>query len=343
MFLYDQCSLHITEKMTSSVKFGGRPRMAWMRSYSSGVSPCLAISSDVMAGSGIVRKSGRAEWEKLGTRQGNRIASPLRCAFARSVRLNRFLASAGLGSRRSVEELIRSGRVRINGHVVTDLATQVQPEDSVKVGSRVVHAQQPIYAVLHKPAGYVCTASDDRDRRTIFDLLPKNWPRVFHVGRLDKESEGLLIITNDGELSLALTHPRFHIEKEYEVGIDKPFEAADREKLLRGFRIEGGWAKAEKVILFAPLLLKLVLRQGIKRQIRLMLYELGYEVVKLRRVRIGALHLGNLHAGEWRLLTAREVSALKQGSGTPSDRAGRSGAPTHITTRERSLPRQPAD
>lgn len=227
------------------------------------------------------------------------------------MRLNKFLAAAGLGSRRGVEELITSGRVKINGRVVTELSTQVAEDDCVKVGSRVVRAQRTLTALLYKPRGYLCTASDERDRRTIFDLLPKPWPRVFHVGRLDKESEGLLIVTNDGELSLALTHPRFHVEKEYEVGLEQPVDPAHREKLLRGFRIEGGWAKAERVVQRSPQLLTMVLRQGIKRQIRLMFYELGYEVTHLRRVRIGSLMLGSMHPGEWRLLSGKEIAALK--------------------------------
>jgi 23S rRNA pseudouridine2605 synthase len=231
--------------------------------------------------------------------------------FAAGMRLNRFLASAGLGSRRGVEELVKAGRVRINGRVVTDLATQVGSEDSVKVGTRMVRPQRPIHAVLNKPRGYLCTAADERERRTIFELLPKDWPRFSYVGRLDKESEGLLIVTNDGELSLALTHPRYHVEKEYEVALDKTFDILDREKLLRGFRIEGGWAKAERVVLAGPQKLKLVLRQGIKRQIRLMFFNLGYEVAYLRRVRIGPLKLGGMQPGEWRLLSTKEVQALR--------------------------------
>jgi 23S rRNA pseudouridine2605 synthase len=227
------------------------------------------------------------------------------------MRLNRFLASAGLGSRRSVEELITTGQVRINGRVVTDLATKVEPGDAVKVGNRLLQTQQTLTAVLNKPRGYVCTASDDLDRRTIFDLLPANWPRVYHVGRLDKESEGLLIVTNDGDLSLALTHPRYKIDKEYEVLLDKPFDPKDRAKLLKGFHIMGGRAKIERLDILGPTHLRLTLNQGIKRQIRLMFYELGYEVERLVRVRIGPLKIGETRPGDWRILTPKEISTLK--------------------------------
>lgn len=237
------------------------------------------------------------------------------------MRLNRFLASAGLGSRRGVEELITTGQVRINGRVVTDLATQVGPDDAVKVGSRLLRTEQKITVLLNKPPGYVCTAKDEMDRKTIFQLLPPNWPRLHHVGRLDKESEGLLLVTNDGDLSLALTHPRYKIEKEYEVLIDKPFDPKDREKLLRGFHIIGGRAKSERVEILAPTHLRLVLTQGIKRQIRLMLYELGYEVERLARIRLGPLRIGEMRPGEWRLLTAREIGLLKKTGGPDSEMA----------------------
>lgn len=238
------------------------------------------------------------------------LSRPLFSIFP-AMRLNRFLASAGLGSRRSVETLITTGQVRINGHVVTDLATKVEPGDAVKVGARLLKTQQTLTAVLNKPRNYVCTASDDLDRRTIFDLLPPNWPRVYHVGRLDKESEGLLIVTNDGDLSLALTHPRYKIDKEYEVLIDKPFDPKDRAKLLKGFHIIGGRAKVEHFEQLGAQHLRLVLNQGIKRQIRLMLYELGYEVERLVRVRIGPLKIGETRPGDWRILTAKEIAELK--------------------------------
>ena len=229
------------------------------------------------------------------------------------MRLNRYLAAAGLGSRRSVETLILEGRVKINGQVIEDLGTLVAPGDVVKVGSKIVTPQEIVHAVMYKPRGFLCTASDERERRTIFDLLPTDWPRVYHVGRLDMESEGLLIVTNDGELSLALTHPRFKFEKEYEVTLDKTFDPSKKDKLLHGFYIEGGRAKMEEVEQVAANKLRVVLTQGIKRQIRLMLYDCGYEVENLRRVRIGTIRIDKLRAGMWRMLSPKDVADLKVG------------------------------
>jgi len=226
------------------------------------------------------------------------------------MRLNRFLASAGLGSRRSCEELIRSGQVTINGVLCDNLATQIAPTDVVKVGNRVLRSAAPMTLLLHKPAGFVCTASDTHERRTIFDLLPPDFPRLFHVGRLDKESEGLLILTNDGALSLKLTHPRYKVEKEYEVVLDRPFDFAKVDRLLHGIHLEEGWAKAEAVHRLSASKLKVILRQGMKRQIRLMFYELGFEVVKLTRIRIGNLHLKDMPAAHWRALSKVEIESL---------------------------------
>lgn len=236
------------------------------------------------------------------------------------MRLNRFLASASLGSRRGCEQLIREGRVTVNGKVCTDLSTIVSDEDFVKVGSRRVQAEKILHVVLNKPPGYLCTASDELERRTIFELFPSNWPRVFHVGRLDKDSEGLLLVTNDGDLSLKLTHPRYKIEKEYEVLLDRPYDIAHTPKLVKGVFIEGGRAKAEFVRRLAPKVVKVILKQGLKRQIRLMFYELGYEVKRLCRTRIGSLKLEGLRPGEWRLLTAKEVEQLKNPEKSPPSR-----------------------
>ncbi len=226
------------------------------------------------------------------------------------MRLNRFLAAAGLGSRRSCEELIRTGQVTINGAMCLELATQVEATDVVKVGNRVLHTAASMTILLHKPPGFICTAADEQDRRTVFDLLPANFPRLFHVGRLDKESEGLLVMTNDGELSLKLTHPRYKVEKEYEAVLDKPFDFGLTDRLVHGMMTPEGWAKAESVHRLGSNKVKLVLRQGLKRQIRQMFYQLGYEVDKLVRTRIGPITIEHIPAGHWRVLTQKEIQSL---------------------------------
>jgi 23S rRNA pseudouridine2605 synthase len=229
------------------------------------------------------------------------------------MRLNRFLASAGLGSRRGCEELILAGRVTVNGETCLNLATQIQPTDAVKVNGRLVHAERMLYVLFHKPRGVVCTADDEQGRRTIFDMLPREWPRLFHVGRLDRDSEGLLILTNDGDLALRLTHPRYKIEKEYLVALDQPFDFEKHaEKMRRGFVIVGGRAQLEQITSDGRKVVRVVLRQGIKRQIRLMFYKLGYEVVRLMRTRIGPLREDRLAPGAWRFLTPREVAQLSK-------------------------------
>lgn len=241
------------------------------------------------------------------------------------MRLNRFLASAGLGSRRSVEELILSGRVKVNGQIVTNLATQVAPGDAVKVGSKLIRSEEHLYAVLHKPKKVLCTASDDKDRPTIFEYLPSTWPRVFHVGRLDMNSEGLLIVTNDGDLANALAHPRYKVEKEYEVTLDRALEPEHREKLLRGVTVEGGRAKAERIEHLAPNHVRMVLTQGINRQIHKMMWRVGeYDVKRLLRIRIGPVLMSDLAPGRWRLMNKVELTGLwEAASGKPSGKRER--------------------
>jgi 23S rRNA pseudouridine2605 synthase len=230
------------------------------------------------------------------------------------MRLNRFLAAAGFGSRRACEALIRDGKISINGHFTRDLATIVRPGDDVRVAGKSPPRPAPlVYIALHKPKGILSTVSDERKRATVFDFLPAHFGRLFHVGRLDKDSEGLLLLTNDGALSQRLTHPAHEVEKEYEVHLDKPFEPQLAAKLLRGFLIEGGRAKVERIHIVAPTFVRVVLRQGLKRQIRLMFFRLGYEVKRLVRTRIGALRLGVLPPGHWRLLEQREVALLGGG------------------------------
>lgn len=234
------------------------------------------------------------------------------------MRINRYLAVAGFGSRRACEELVRTGKVTVNGRRCEDLATEIAPTDHVKVGARLARAERPLYVLLHKPRGYLCTASDERGRKTIFDLLPKDWPRLFHVGRLDKDSEGLLILTNDGGFAQKMSHPSHGLEKEYLVVLDRAFDPAKIEKLLRGIVLEQGRAKADRVRQLAPDELSIVLKQGLKRQIREMLYRVGYDVKRLARIRIGPLRDRGLTPGKWRLLTPKEIAALASAAATPA-------------------------
>jgi 23S rRNA pseudouridine2605 synthase len=226
------------------------------------------------------------------------------------MRLNRFLAAAGLGSRRSCEALITSGAVAINGHFITQLATQVAEGDDVRVHGRQVHTATPVTLLLNKPRGFVVTRSDERGRRTVYELLPPEYSTLSHVGRLDKESEGLLLMTNDGNLAQQLTHPSHTIEKEYEVLLDKAFAHEHVAKLTRGFHIEGGRGQFERLCVLAPKKILVTLRQGIKRQIRLMLYHMGYEVERLTRTRIGGLTDHRLPVGACRRLNDKEVAQL---------------------------------
>lgn len=227
------------------------------------------------------------------------------------MRLNRFLAAAGLGSRRHCDELIAAGRVRINGQVCTDFSVQPDERDHVKVDGKLVHSQRRLDIMLHKPAGFVSTRSDPNARDTIFDLLPPHLPRLFNVGRLDAQTEGLLLLTNDGELAQRLTHPRYKVEKEYEITLDRPWDATLAPKLLSGMMLDGQRARLEKIHFVKPTRLRVVLRQGINRQIRRMFYEIGYEVKRLIRVRIGRLHLGDLPRGHWRPLSKTELKSIE--------------------------------
>lgn len=223
------------------------------------------------------------------------------------MRLNQYLARAGFGSRRACEALILEGAVTINGHRLRELATRVNASDNVLVNGKPVKQPLPLVAILHKPVGYLCTSPDATTEKTIYDLLPANWPRVVYVGRLDKDSEGLLVVTNDGNLSQRLTHPSSKLRKTYIVTLDKEFDFAIGPKMKKGFPIEEGFAKMEDIFRVGPRTLKVVLTQGLKRQIREMFFRFGYEVKRLVRVQIGALTLEKLPVGQHRILGQDEV------------------------------------
>lgn len=227
------------------------------------------------------------------------------------MRLNRFLAAAGLGSRRHCDELIAAGRVTINGETCTDFSAEPEARDHVKVNGKLIHVAPPLTIMLNKPKGFVCTRRDQHVRDTVFDLLPAKFSRLFNIGRLDTQTEGLLLLTNDGDLAQRLTHPRYKIEKEYEVALDHAWDPALASKLLRGIFLDGRRAKIAELRPFTPTRLRAVLRQGINRQIRRMFEAVGYRVKDLIRIRIANLRLGDLPRGHWRALTKRELKSLE--------------------------------
>ena len=226
------------------------------------------------------------------------------------MRLNRFLAAAGVGSRRHCDELIAAGRVAINGQICTNFSAQPATRDHVKVDGKLVRVDPLLTILLNKPAGFVSTRKDVHSRDTIFDLLPKKFSRLFNVGRLDAQTEGLILLTNDGDLAQRLTHPRYKIEKEYEVTLDRPWDATLAPKLLSGIFLDGQRAKIARLHSITSNRLRVILRQGINRQIRHMFHEIGYDVKRLVRVRTGNLRLGDLPRGHWRPLTKRELASL---------------------------------
>jgi 23S rRNA pseudouridine2605 synthase len=232
------------------------------------------------------------------------------------VRLNRFLALAGIASRRGAEEYIRKGRVTVNGELSTDLATQVSPSDRVKVDGHLLHAQEFIYLLLNKPPGFMTARSDERSRKTIYDLLPEKFWNLAHVGRLDKESEGLLLLTNDGDLAFRITHPKFKLQKEYLVALDREFWMEDAEKTKRGVYLSEGRARFDAISKVNRSQVRVILTQGIKRQVRRVFAALDYKVKRLQRIRIGPLTDRSLRPGEMRNLTRQEVDLLESLSRT---------------------------
>lgn len=226
------------------------------------------------------------------------------------MRLNRFLAAAGVGPRRHCDELIAAGRVAINGKTCTNFSAQPDTRDHVKVDGKLVHVARPLTIMLHKPAGFVSTRKDPNARDTVFDLLPGKLSRLFNIGRLDAQTEGLLLLTNDGDLAQQITHPRYKMDKEYEVTLDRPWDLAHGPKLLRGIVLDGRRARIARLHSASATRLRVVLRQGINRQVRRMFEALGYHVKRLVRVRIGSLRLGDLPRGHWRALTKHELESI---------------------------------
>lgn len=225
------------------------------------------------------------------------------------MRLAKFLAHGGVGSRRGVEELVRDGRVMVDGEVVTDPARDVDDASDVVVdGKPVAQEAREVWAV-NKPAGVVSTAKEPGSRKAVVELVDSE-VRLYPVGRLDADSTGLLLLTNDGELANRLTHPRYEVAKTYEVELRRPPSEGELRKLAGGVELEDGLTGSAEVRRLGERRVEVVLREGRKRQVRRMAEAVGNEVVALRRVRIGPIALGDLPEGSARRLGASEVGAL---------------------------------
>lgn len=235
------------------------------------------------------------------------------------LRLNRYLAQCGVGSRRACDQLIADGRVTIDGTPVTSMGVRVFPlRQKVAVDGRDVRPETTRVLMLHKPRNTICTVSDPGERRTILDLLPpeQRHGRLYPVGRLDFNSEGLLLVTNDGDLANRLTHPRHHVEKEYLVWTREPIRAEQRTAMLRGVKDEGERLSALRI---ADVPTKgryhccaMVLGEGRNRHIRRMCEAVEVSVVRIKRVRVGGLSLGDLPVGSCRELTPADLAALER-------------------------------
>lgn len=236
------------------------------------------------------------------------------------VRLQRFLSQAGIASRRKAETLIAEGRVKVNGQVVSELGSKVDPDkDKIVVGGRRLFVEQAVYLLLNKPRGYVTTLSDPQGRPTVMELIGPVGARVFPIGRLDFNTEGILLFTNDGDLAQALMHPRKEVEKTYRVKVRGPVDGRTLASLSH-VELDGAVRPAQVELLSTAdsgknSWLEITIHEGRTRQIHRMAESVGLAVVKLERVRYAGLEVGTLPRGKWRRLEHREVAALRRAAG----------------------------
>ncbi|MBE6175000.1 MAG: rRNA pseudouridine synthase [Rikenellaceae bacterium] len=232
------------------------------------------------------------------------------------IRLNRFVAQSGLCSRREADDFIAAGLVSVNGIIVTELGTKVKPTDVVKFNDERLQGEKNVYLVLNKPKGYVTTLEDDHAEKTVMELVQNACKeRIYPVGRLDKNSLGLLLFTNDGDITRQLTHPSLHKKKIYEVTLDKPLTRADFEQLAEGVTLEDGDSYFDEISYLKDdkKSVGVEIHSGRNRIVRRMFEHLGYKVTKLDRVYYAGLTKKNLKRGAWRFLTSDEVARLKAG------------------------------
>src|SRR5688572_689246 len=231
------------------------------------------------------------------------------------MRLQKYLAESGVASRRAREEVILAGRVAVNGRIVQTLGTKIRPgEDRIEVDGQPVRVRRKLYIALNKPPGFLCTRKDPLERQTVADLLPREWQHLSSVGRLDRDSEGLLFLTNDGQFSLHLTHPRYGIRKVYRATVEGRVEPPMLRRFLAGIEDAGETLKAEKTRLISAnnshSVVELELAEGRNREVRRLFASQELNVIRLQRIQIGRIKLGELPPGKWRSLTEPEIKSL---------------------------------
>ncbi|NQT78942.1 MAG: rRNA pseudouridine synthase [Candidatus Aminicenantes bacterium] len=234
------------------------------------------------------------------------------------IRLNKFLAQAGVASRREVDKMITEGKIKVNGQVVQVLGSKIdETKDEVEVdGKKVKREEGQVYLMLNKPPGYLVTFKDRFQRPTIKQLLPSLGKRYFPVGRLDYDSDGLLLLMNDGELAFRLTHPRFKVGKVYLVKVKGEPEPSKLSRLKKGIYLDGKKTAPAKIAIVSKsskkTLLKIEIYEGRKREVKKMFKTVGHEVLQLKRISFGGVRLGELKTGKWRFLTQKEIDILKK-------------------------------
>ncbi|MBQ5611803.1 MAG: rRNA pseudouridine synthase [Fibrobacteraceae bacterium] len=232
------------------------------------------------------------------------------------MRLNKFISLCGFASRRAADELIKEQKVSVNGEIVQDLGRQVQESDLVEIeGKKLSLPQKTTVIAFHKPAGCVCTCKDPQKRQTVYDFLPPGYKGLKYIGRLDLQSRGLLLFTDDGELAHRLTLPKYKILRHYLVWTDSPVKKSDAEQLIEGVNLEDGIKGFAEAVFFEEGCIELVLSEGKNREIRKMMAAIGYEIEDLQRIAYADIDLGDLASGDYRELSDKEVQLLKKSCG----------------------------
>jgi len=239
-------------------------------------------------------------------------------SITEETRLNKFLANSGLCSRRDADDFIENGAVSINGEIIKELGSKVMPGDEVRFKGRLILPEKPVYILMNKPKDCITSSDDPEGRRTVLDIIGDNVPqRIFPVGRLDRNTTGVLLLTNDGDLAQKLTHPSFGVHKIYKAELDKPMPPADVEKLLAGIELEDGFIKPDEVAYVdeTKQVIGVEIHSGKNHIVHRMFNSLGYQVDKLDRVSFAGLSKDGLKRGEIRQLTEKEMLTIRKSSG----------------------------